>query len=204
MSNMLFLEGLPGLGKSTMLLETAQKYTLLGSGFFSQRLNDSTGKTKAFQLVRYRQGMQSVMPYAGNERDIFFKYPKTAYQEVHMEVFDYIREIVGDYRGTDFLLLDEIGGMELKSKIFTSFLYEMLESGIPCIGVLKSKENHKHMAQHVEETKVTEDAYIALREALENRYGANILCAETRAELKTQKQVERFFQGIAGRVEVKR
>lgn len=45
------------------------------------------------------------------------------------------------------VLLDEIGGHELGCDEFREILYQLLESDIPCIGVIKLNENAKRMAR---------------------------------------------------------
>ena len=46
-----------------------------------------------------------------------------------------------NYRDCDLMLLDEIGGVEMLIPSFKEKLYEVLESPVPCIGVLKGMPN---------------------------------------------------------------
>ncbi|MGO5053070.1 nucleoside-triphosphatase [Lachnospiraceae bacterium LCP25S3_G4] len=196
MGKMLFLEGPSGIGKSTIILDAARESRLAGAGFFSQRLNDEDGCTKAFQMVAYQEVKQSIAHYIGSEKDIFFQYPGTTHSEIHMEVFDHIRTIVGTYQNADFLLLDEIGGMELKSIIFTAYLYELLGSGIPCIGVIKSQFNHQHMGKRIQETRMSREQYLILRKRLVHQYGAQIVYMETTERQLAQQRIMEFFKEI--------
>ena len=64
-------------------------------------------------------------------------------------LFDFDPEVFVDagvrflenYRDCDLMLLDEIGGVELLVPPFKEKLYEVLESPVPCIGVLKGISN---------------------------------------------------------------
>ena len=71
---------------------------------------------------------------------------------VKLEVFEtlgvqYIRQAIEDYRTgrISLVLLDEIGGHEMICVEFRQALYEILESDIPCIGVVKLQESARGM-----------------------------------------------------------
>ena len=49
--------------------------------------------------------------------------------------------------GVKLVLLDEIGGIELTSRVFMGTLEQILSSGVLCFGVFKSKENLERAAK---------------------------------------------------------
>lgn len=174
MKTKLFLEGVSGLGKSAMIYTQVKKSGVSCAGFFSRRLTDAAGMTMAFQLVPYREAALLPKLYRGGEENVFLLHPGTSKAEIHLEVFDRIREITGAYQRADVLILDEIGGMEMQQPIYRKFLDELLTSDIPCIGVLKSVGNHHRMRNRVAEAKKALPYYQNLRECLVREYKSEI------------------------------
>jgi nucleoside-triphosphatase THEP1 len=62
----------------------------------------------------------------------------------------------------DYVVLDEIGGFEVLSDVFLEALRKLLESDIPCIGVMKGKAPATRMIQRLG----LGDAYVKRAEAL--------------------------------------
>ena len=57
---------------------------------------------------------------------------------MHMEVFEDLGiALLNQAKNHDFVILDEIGGFEVLSDSFMEALMKLLESDIPCIGVMK-------------------------------------------------------------------
>ncbi len=68
------------------------------------------------------------------------------------------------------VLLDEIGGFELLSDKFMSSLYEILNSGRLCIGVLKSRQNLKHTIRKRDSNcEESGELYLNRHDMLQNR-----------------------------------
>lgn len=195
MKPILFLEGEKGIGKSTMILEASKKYGLLGAGIFSQRLTGRDGETKGFRLIEYTKVSESIVPYEPDMEHIFLE-SSGGGRICRMEVFEQAKELAGNYLAADYIVLDEIGGIELGSQAFGSFLEEVLSSNIPCIGVLKSRENYAHMKKRVLQAGVKEQDYEKFREKLVTTYGAAIwqLTHENKEETRTM--VDSFFMGL--------
>ena len=67
---------------------------------------------------------------------------------MHPEVFEDlgVRLLEEAYR-YDYVVLDEIGGFEVLSDVFLEALRKLLESDIPCIGVMKGEGPASKMIQ---------------------------------------------------------
>lgn len=167
MKPMFFLEGPTGIGKSSLIFEMVKKSKIPCRGFLSRRLLHADGSTGAFQLAAYHKADKPTGFYRGNEDNIFLRYPGRKNAEAVPAVFASLRELTGNWQEAKLLVLDEIGGMELQVPACREFLYEMLNSRIPCIGVLKSFDNYQHMKQYVNITRQTSEQYQKLRRRLE-------------------------------------
>lgn len=155
--NMLFLEGPIQTGKSTLIKSALKKQfpAIKTGGFQSQRLVDENGTTVAF-----RMGCAGDMPsddaaeYLQLSEDKYgengiFKYMS---DDGRMHVTERFFEIYGVrilkdclLERPELILLDEIGGHEMDCDEYRDMLYEVLSSGIPCIGVIKSVSNTEKM-----------------------------------------------------------
>lgn len=138
MKKHLFLQAPIQAGKSTLLKEAIEPYREYIGGFVSQRLLDSELNTLGFRLADYAERPELTAAFSDKLSNIFLK--RTAKEgRFDISVFEnQAIEILEEARRTrKIILLDEIGGGELKSDIFKSYLDGLLGGNIPCIGVLK-------------------------------------------------------------------
>jgi len=138
----LFLQGHPRIGKSTLLRKALEPFALSIAGFVTQRLGCDG------EIIGYRAlSVAGVMPpleaeYDVNQTGIFlFK------SKIDISVLE--RTILQAEQSTKtpkckLILLDEVGGVELKSKVFKKALMRILGGEKPCIGVWKSTPNLSH------------------------------------------------------------
>ena len=152
--NNTFIEGPIQTGKSTFIRKILMEQfgpSLDGVfGFTSQRLTDSDGQLCGFRLAPADAPLSIAADPA--EMDHVFKAFTPDGTRVDMNVFEtagmrYMDEALAAAQAgqAKMILLDEIGGHELKSEAFRLKLYELLDSEYPCIGVVKSPENTKRM-----------------------------------------------------------
>ena len=67
---------------------------------------------------------------------------------MHMEVFEgFAAALLDEAKRYDYVILDEIGGFEVLSDAFMAALMSLLESEIPCIGVMKGAGPASKMIQ---------------------------------------------------------
>ncbi|MCL2856972.1 MAG: nucleoside-triphosphatase [Oscillospiraceae bacterium] len=143
----IFLTGFSGVGKSTILRETLTPYAGSVAGFAAQRLTgNSESERVGFRAVtlegrfpsmqaRYRPGMGGVFMLHSQRNT-------AALESVILEVESRIQS-----HDVKLVLLDEIGGIELTSKVFMGTLERIFSSGTPCFGVFKSKGNLERTAR---------------------------------------------------------
>ncbi len=139
MKKHLFLQAPIQAGKSTLLKEAMEPYREYIGGFVSQRLLDGELNTIGFRLADYAEHPELTAAFSDGLSNIFLK--RTANEgRFDISVFENqaieILERAG--RTKKIILLDEIGGGELKSEVFRSCLYSLLDGDIPCLGVIKA------------------------------------------------------------------
>jgi len=106
-------------------------------GFLTVRQRDETGRVVAYWLKRPD----------GGDGQIIIDYSAKPYA-MHMEVFENTGvHLLEEARKYDFVVLDEIGGFEVLSDVFLEALYRLLQSDIPCIGVMKGEGPASKMIQ---------------------------------------------------------
>ena len=145
----LFLEADSGAGKSTLIRALIEPYIDFIGGFSSQRLLDENDETIAFRIVP-AYDLRLAVPYENTPETIFRIISKEYRSQSKPEVFGSSGvTLLNDCREKKLILLDEIGGLELKDQAFVSKLHEILSGDIPCIGVLKQAEKAKHMNESI-------------------------------------------------------
>lgn len=152
MKKNLFLTGPIGCGKSTSIAAALGEHLAKAGGFLTVRQKDDTGRAIAYWLRRPD----------GSDGQIIIDYSAKPYT-MHMEVFENFGTVLLDEaKQYDFVILDEIGGFEVLSDAFVEALMQLLESDIPCIGVMKGAAPASKMIQKLG----LGEAYVQRAEAL--------------------------------------
>jgi len=137
MKKNLFLTGSVGCGKSTSIAAALADKLPRAGGFLTVRQKDDTGRAVAYWLQRPD----------GSDRQIIIDYSGKPYT-MHMEVFEgFAAALLDEAKRYDYVILDEIGGFEVLSDAFMAALMSLLESEIPCIGVMKGAGPASKMIQ---------------------------------------------------------
>lgn len=125
----LFLTGAVGCGKSTSIARALGENLSRAGGFLTVRQRNEEGRAVAYWLKRPDgSGGQVIIDYSAK--------PYT----MHLEVFEDLGiRLLEEAKQYDFVILDEIGGFEVLSDAFLEALQKLLESDIPCIGVMKGE-----------------------------------------------------------------
>lgn len=140
MKKHLFITGPIQVGKSTMLMEALAPYREYVGGFVSQRLIDDNGNTRGFRLADYDESPSLRAPFDPSLPDIFLRLGDNITSDLSIFETKGIEIIRKTKETKKILLLDEIGGIELRSRVFTEALYDALDS-MSCIGVLKGSSS---------------------------------------------------------------
>lgn len=126
MKKRLFLTGQKGCGKSTAIARALGDAACRGGGFFTRRQRDEAGNFLGFTLESPD----------GLRRQMFLEFSQGK-RVWHPAVFTGLaRELLSDQKAP-FLILDEIGGVELQCPEFMQALQDVFARGVPCIGVMK-------------------------------------------------------------------
>lgn len=145
MTRHLFLEADSGSGKSTLLRELIAPHIDEVGGFSSQRLLDDNNETIAFRIVPAND-LRLAIPYEDTPETIFRTISNDHRGQSYPEVFGTegmrLLESVSEKK---LILLDEIGGLELKNQAFKNKLLEILSGDTPCIGVIKQSKKAASM-----------------------------------------------------------
>ena len=148
----LFLTGPVGCGKSTSIAAALGAHLPKAGGFLTVRQKDAAGEAVAYHLQRPD----------GSDREMIIDYSRQPYT-MHMEPFETLGvRLLEEAYHYDYVVLDEIGGFEVLSDTFLEPLRKLLESDIPCIGVMKGKAPATRMIQRLG----LGDVYVQKAEAL--------------------------------------
>ena len=149
-----FIEGPVQTGKSTTIRKVLRDVfgpDLDGvAGFTSQRVTDSDGQLLGFRLAPAEAEISLVADPA-LLNNVFKVFTPTG-PHIDLGVFEssgtvYLTDALKKAKTgqAKIILLDEIGGHEMRCAAFRTALYELLDYEFPCIGVVKSKDNTKRM-----------------------------------------------------------
>ena len=148
----LFLTGPVGCGKSTSIASALGVSMDKAGGFLTVRQKDDSGRAVAYWMMRPD----------GNDGQVIIDYSAKPYT-MHLEVFEDLGiRLLEEAKQYDYVILDEIGGFEVLSDSFVEALMDLLQSGIPCIGVIKGAGPASKMIQKLG----LGDAYVQKAEAL--------------------------------------
>lgn len=141
-----------GCGKSTALLTAIGPRLPRFGGFLTRRLRDEKGHAVAFTLSA-----------PDGSREAVFLDCTSGTPRIHRDVF---RDLAPELMTGKYLVLDEIGGMELLCPEFMTALNALLDREIPIIGVLKGDAAASAMIRRLDLSAEYENAAAALRQRL--------------------------------------
>jgi nucleoside-triphosphatase len=131
MARTILLTGRPGVGKTTVVREIARKLGEIAGGFYTSEIREG-GRRRGFKIVTLDgqegiladldvQGRPRVSKYGVNLRDL---------EEIGVAS---LRRAVRQGR---YVVVDEIGRMELLSEVFRTAVVGAIESDSPVIGTV--------------------------------------------------------------------
>lgn len=133
----LFLTGPVGSGKSTSIANALGTHLDKAGGFLTVRQKDESGKAVYYWMKRPD----------GSDGQVIIDYSAKPYT-MHPEVFEDLGiRLLEEAEQYSYVILDEIGGFEVLSESFTAALMKLLQSDIPCIGVMKGEGPASKMIQ---------------------------------------------------------
>ena len=152
MKRKLFLTGPMGCGKSTAIAGAIGEKLPEFGGFLTRRARNDAGQAIAFYLESPD----------GKRKEVFLNC-EAALPRIDLKVFE---KTAPDLLKGKYVVLDEIGGLELLCPAFMAALDNLLDSTIPVIGVVKAEGPAGAMIQKLGLTKEYEIAANRFREKL--------------------------------------
>lgn len=193
MGNFLFLEGNSGEGKTTLLFECLNPLKSITAGFYSQRLIDDKGETQGFRLVPAEEDWIPRMRYRNGLSNMFIERTNTGWKK-RLEFFEKEgADILHSAKGKKLCLMDEIGGVELFAPGFMKAVFDCVDGFVPCIGVLKSRNNFLSMSERVPVRPEADRLLEKLKEELTSRPCGRILKFERDEEDSIRLEIIRFL-----------
>lgn len=134
MPNNIMVTGRPGSGKTTLVVKVVESLAAEGfkaAGFVTEEVRG--GSQRSGFKVRDLRGDTAVMAhvdYAGTPRVGKYGVDLEAFEKVALKALDTREEEV------DYLVIDEIGRMELASNTFRSVLTELLDTPMPLLATV--------------------------------------------------------------------
>ena len=179
-------------GKSTLLQEAMEPYREYIGGFVSQRLKDSSLNTIGFRLADYSSEPALTAAFTEELSNIFLRHGSDK-SSFSLSVFENqaIDILEAAKASKQIILLDEIGGGELKSPVFKSYLDRLLMGSIPCLGVLKVPKAAANTGRGIGTDLKDENAL--LHERLD-AYNAELLMYSRDKFYEQKKYIQRFIE----------
>lgn len=179
-------------GKSTLLQEAMEPYREYIGGFVSQRLKDSSLNTIGFRLADYSSEPALTAAFTEELSNIFLRHGSDK-SSFSLSVFENqaIDILEAAKASKQIILLDEIGGGELKSDIFKNYLDRLLMGNVPCIGVLKAPKAAANTVRGIGTDLKDENAL--LHERLD-AYNAELLMYSRDKFYEQKKYIQRFIE----------
>ncbi len=142
-----FLQGQRLVGKSSLLRDALLPYEARVAGFLVQRLYEN-GAPCGYRACAVGETLPPLeYPYAPALDNVFLYNGATA-PHILDEAITKARCFCEADR-CKFIILDEVGGMELLRDTFMEQLTAILSLGKPCFGVIKSRENLAETARNL-------------------------------------------------------
>ena len=194
MKKHLFLTGPSGCGKSYMIREALGESLAFAGGFVTERITDSADKLMGFDLMPAAAAAGLPGFSAARFLDYSTMPPRTNNEVFRIEGVRLLEEA----QMYPYALLDEFGGFELIIPQFREALLDILNSELPCIGVLKGAPN----AMELQKRLGLGERYIgyrnALEAALENDCDTVLLHLEDKNDKKVRAIVRAWCDEHAG------
>ncbi|MDD5172513.1 MAG: nucleoside-triphosphatase [Candidatus ainarchaeum sp.] len=160
-----FVTGMPKSGKTTLLMRVVEALRNRGLkvGGFTSPEEKHHGTRTAFYVVDIATGKQALLASVDGDG------PKVSKYHVDVKSFESVAVPALDRSGGyDVIVIDEIGAMELESKIFRELVDGLLESPIPVIASLHRDYVDKY-GSYGEVMTLTSDNHEQVRFALMGR-----------------------------------
>lgn len=135
MKRLIFLTGRPGVGKTTVLIRAVEKLKESGyipGGMISRELRDK-GSRIGFEIINLKTQAKGWLAHINQPSG-----PKIGKYRVNLKDLEQIgaKSIIEAIETADFIVIDEIGPMELYSRAFVNAVFQALHSNKLIVGTI--------------------------------------------------------------------
>ena len=136
MTRKVLLTGRPGCGKTTLIKRVVDKLSLLACGFYTEEIRER-GQRVGFKIITFA-GEESVLAHV--DFKIANRVGKYGLDLSGLEIIG-IAALRRAVATRDLVVIDEIGPMEIRSRVFCDAVNEALESNVPVLGTISVPPN---------------------------------------------------------------
>ena len=141
MKKHLFLTGVSGIGKTTIIRQALGSAAGYAGGFITERVADGDGSVEGFDLYP----AAAVIGHDGFDGQRFLDLGTVPPQKDNEVFRESAAQMLREAEYYPFVMLDEIGGFEMLIPQFRNELAQLLNSDAPIIGVIKGAENAEEL-----------------------------------------------------------
>src|SRR5262249_20294872 len=134
MKRKVFLTGRPGCGKTTLVKRVVHELALPAGGFCTEEIRER-GRRVGFKIVTL-EGKEAVLAHVDfktSQRLGKYGLDFSGLETVGIEALHTA------LRARQLMVIDEIGPMEIRSRIFCDVVSEALDSGVPILGTITAR-----------------------------------------------------------------
>ena len=142
MKKHLFLTGMSGIGKTTIIRQALGSAAGYAGGFITERVADGDGSVEGFDLY---PAAAAAIGHDGFDGQRFLDFSTTPPQKDNEVFRESAAQMLKEAEFYPFVMLDEIGGFEMLIPQFRNELAQLLNSDAPIIGVIKGAENAEEL-----------------------------------------------------------
>ena len=137
----IFITGPPGLGKTTvirMVMKVLEAEGFRAGGIYCPEVRDG-GRRHGFEIIDVLSGARGLLSHVRQPTG-----PRIGKYRVNLEALSRIgvHAIETAVENADYIVIDEVGPMELQGRSFQLAVLKALESSKPVIGILHWKMRH--------------------------------------------------------------
>ena len=141
MKKHLFLTGVSGIGKTTIIRQALGSAAGYAGGFITERVADGDGSIEGFDLYP----AAAAIGHDGFDGLRFLDLGTTPPRKDNEVFRESAAQMLREAEYYPFVMLDEIGGFEMLIPQFRNELAQLLNSDAPIIGVIKGAENAEEL-----------------------------------------------------------
>jgi len=141
MKKHLFLTGVSGIGKTTIIRQALGSAAGYAGGFITERVADGDGSIEGFDLYP----AAAAIGHDGFDGQRFLDLGTVPPQKDNEVFRESAVQMLREAEYYPFVMLDEIGGFEMLIPQFRNELAQLLNSDAPIIGVIKGAENAEEL-----------------------------------------------------------